>query len=146
MQAIQDCSIHRCRLIKSLDHHRRELHSSPQDGLAALVVEHYTITQFSSESSGNAIAPPSQAKVGRWRTRRDSNPRYRFRYTPLAGERFQPLSHRSRVLVDGRDMITFPRFRQWEACINEGFFREGKNRTIKKGDPNRIAFFIKNFW
>lgn len=45
MQAIQDCSIHRCRLIKSLDHHRRELHSSPQDGLAASIVEHDTITQ-----------------------------------------------------------------------------------------------------
>ena len=44
----------------------------------------------------------------------------------------QPLSHRSRVLVDGRDMITFPRFRQWEACINEGFFRKGKQIAPSK--------------
>gem|GEM_PF-3822834 len=31
----------------------------------------------------------------RWRRRRDSNPRYRFRYTPLAGERLRPLGHLS---------------------------------------------------
>lgn len=82
--------------------------------------------------SGNAIGPPSQAKVGRWRTRRDSNPRYRFRYTPLAGERFQPLSHRSRVLVDGRDIITFPCFRQWEACLNRRFFPSLPNSISTK--------------
>ena len=64
MQAIQDCSIHRCRLIKSLDPHRRDLHSSPQDGLAALVVEHYTITQLSSESFGNAIAAMAETGFG----------------------------------------------------------------------------------
>ena len=28
-----------------------------------------------------------------WRRRRDSNPRYRSRYTPLAGERLRPLGH-----------------------------------------------------
>ena len=32
---------------------------------------------------------------GNWRRRRDSNPRYRFRYTPLAGERLRPLGHLS---------------------------------------------------
>ena len=29
----------------------------------------------------------------KWRRRRDSNPRYRSRYTPLAGERLRPLGH-----------------------------------------------------
>ena len=42
---------------------------------------------------------PGAAKAGetvresKWRRRRDSNPRYRFRYTPLAGERLRPLGH-----------------------------------------------------
>lgn len=34
-------------------------------------------------------------QCGKWRRRRDSNPRYRFRYTPLAGERLRPLGHLS---------------------------------------------------
>ena len=33
--------------------------------------------------------------IPKWRRRRDSNPRYRFRYTPLAGERLRPLGHLS---------------------------------------------------
>ena len=34
-----------------------------------------------------------------WRRRRDSNPRYRSRYTPLAGERLRPLGHFSKFCL-----------------------------------------------
>ena len=34
-------------------------------------------------------------------------------YTPLAGERFQPLSHRSGARLNGRDMNTSIDLRQW---------------------------------
>ena len=38
--------------------------------------------------------PPRKARTA-WRRGWDSNPRYRSRYTPLAGERLQPLGHLS---------------------------------------------------
>lgn len=34
-------------------------------------------------------------QVGKWRRERDSNPRWDFSHTPLAGARLQPLGHLS---------------------------------------------------
>ncbi len=48
---------------------------------------------FSPRSKGGAQR--TWGYLGQWRRRRDSNPRYRFRYTPLAGERLRPLGHLS---------------------------------------------------
>jgi hypothetical protein len=42
-----------------------------------------------------ALAGKKSRERENWRRRRDSNPRYRFRYTPLAGERLRPLGHLS---------------------------------------------------
>lgn len=47
----------------------------------------------------------SSIAKGNWRRRRDSNPRYRSRYTPLAGERLRPLGHLSARRPDtGKDL------------------------------------------
>jgi len=46
----------------------------------------------------------------KWRTERDSNPRYHHWYTPLAGERFRPLSHRSLIDVSAGDEMIFRGF------------------------------------
>ena len=63
-----------------------------------------------------------------WRTGRDSNPRYPHGYTPLAGERFRPLSHRSfrrgeEITMDGSRQLSLTLF-----CVLSVDFssREGK--------------------
>ena len=52
-----------------------------------------TATQKSARC--RAVAGKKTRERENWRRRRDSNPRYRFRYTPLAGERLRPLGHLS---------------------------------------------------
>ena len=45
--------------------------------------------------SSRKSADPARKARPTWRRGWDSNPRYRSRYTPLAGERLQPLGHLS---------------------------------------------------
>ena len=74
---------------------------------------------------------------GTWRRRRDSNPRYRSRYTPLAGERLRPLGHVSEEVfsLSQRDSTSgFFRhcrmhydwsFRRWNWWVNTAMPRIG---------------------
>lgn len=57
------------------------------------------IASFEPNSDQSGISKkPSQAEIDSyWRRGWDSNPRYRCRYTSLAGKRFRPLSHLSDV-------------------------------------------------
>ena len=50
-------------------------------------------------ASDGSFVPGVRSFVRNWRRERDSNPRYSFKpYTPLAGERLQPLGHLSKCL------------------------------------------------
>ena len=50
----------------------------------------------------------SYASAKEWRLGRDSNPRYGYKpYTPLAGERLQPLGHLT-VLFPGKEIMARP--------------------------------------
>ena len=59
----------------------------------------------------------------RWRRGRDSNPRYRSRYTPLAGERLRPLGHLSVFLY---------------AANNTTFIKKSKDFMMACGAVNQV--------
>ncbi len=65
----------------------------------------------------------------KWRRRRDSNPRYRSRYTPLAGERLRPLGHFSGIDLDA--------LHQKERRIIPYFLKiQRRDESENKGFPN----------
>ena len=51
-----------------------------------------------------------KSMIARWRRGRDSNPRYRSRYTPLAGARLRPLGHLSGGALIGASTFGIKRF------------------------------------
>ena len=68
-----------------------------------------------------ALAPGRTTEI--WRRGRDSNPRYRFRYTPLAGERLRPLGHLSNHVALIEKSRTLINCFQPQGRISQDFLR-----------------------
>ena len=81
------------------------------------------LLMFSKKKGGGVRYYFIDYHTNRWRRGRDSNPRYRSRYTPLAGERLRPLGHLSVFLY---------------AANNTTFIKKSKDFMMACGAVNQV--------